>query len=224
MGKEIEEKIRLVEKRENTVKTVTGELLKANEIIRKLQEGVRQEQGKSKLRGQIATEQERLLVERDKDLGECREQIWEGKELISRLNTKVADLDKKLKEKDHKIEELEIVVKTNENVINWLNKQITAHPASLAPGPAADLPRTGPVGSKREGRQGGGITRGRGKSPNGTVSQQLKSDPSTAEAVTELDPKYFISSTPGGTNYRQQIPSDLPANVRSGAGLVRRIN
>ena len=85
------------------------------------------------------------------------------------------------------------------------------------------------MGSKRGGRLGGGITRGRGESPNdvesnGTVSQQLKSNPSTAEAVTELDPKYFISSTPGGTNYRQQIPSDLPANVRRGAGLVRRIN
>ena len=52
----------------------------------------------------------------------------------------------------------------------------------------------------------------------------MKSNPSTAEAVTELDPKYFISSTPGGTNYRQQIPSDLPAKVRRGAGLVRRIN
>jgi spindle assembly abnormal protein 6 len=229
MAKEIEEKTRLVEKRENTVKTVTGELLKANEIIRKLQEGVKQEQGKSKLRGQIATEQERLLVERDNDLGKCRDQLREGKELISRLNTKVADFDKKLEEKDHKIEELEKVLKTNENVINWLNKQITAQPSSLAPGPAADLPRTGPVGSKRGGRLGGGITRGIRKSTdevqsNGTVSQQTKSNPSIDEAVTELDPKYFISSTPGGTNYRQQIPSDLPANVRRGVGLVRRIN
>ena len=132
----------------------------------------------------------------------------EGKELLSRLNTKVADLDKNLEEKDHNIEELEKVLKTNENVINWLNKQITAQPASLGPGAAVDLPRTGSVGSKRGGRLGGGITRGRGKSPNdvksnGTVTQQLQSNPSTAEAVTELDPKYFISSTPGGTNYRQ---------------------
>jgi hypothetical protein len=64
MAKEIKEKTTLVQKRENTVKTVTGELLKANEIIRKVQEGVKQEQGKSKLRGQIATEKKRLLVTR----------------------------------------------------------------------------------------------------------------------------------------------------------------
>ena len=37
-----------------------------------------------------------------------------------------------------------------------------------------------------------------------------------------LDPKYFVQSTPGGTAYRHQIPQTLPANVRRGAGLVRR--
>ena len=37
-----------------------------------------------------------------------------------------------------------------------------------------------------------------------------------------LDPKYFVQSTPGGTNYRHQIPSSLPANVKRGAGLVRK--
>ena len=37
-----------------------------------------------------------------------------------------------------------------------------------------------------------------------------------------LDPKYFLQSTPGGTAYRHQIPQTLPANVRRGAGLVRK--
>ena len=37
-----------------------------------------------------------------------------------------------------------------------------------------------------------------------------------------LDPKYFVHSTPGGTQYRQEIPSQLPTNVRRGAGLVRK--
>jgi len=229
LAKEVDEKTRLVERRETAVKTVTGELLKANEIIRKLQDGVKQEQGKSRLRGQIATEQERLLGEKEKEMAECREQLREGKELMSRLNIKVSDLNKMLGEKDHKIEELEKVLKTNENVINWLNKQITPQPANLTP--VLEPAQAGPGGqpAKRGGRLGGGITRGRGKSPNdilsnGTVSQQLKSKPSTAEEVTgSIDPKYFTSSTPGGTNYRQQIPADLPANVKRGAGLVRRI-
>ena len=42
------------------------------------------------------------------------------------------------------------------------------------------------------------------------------------EAGPGLDPKYFVQSTPGGTHYRHQIPQTLPANVRRGAGLVRR--
>ena len=219
LAREVEEKNRLVEKRENAVKTVTGELLKANEIIRKLQDGVKQAQGKVKLRGQIATEQERLLGERDKDLGECREQLREGKELVNRLNTKVVEMEKRLEEKNQKIEELEKVLKTNENVINWLNKQITAKPASQVPD--SDLPKTGTGGSKRGARGGGGVLRGRGKSP--TDIQSSGTMTAVGETVTELDPKYFISSTPGGTNYRQPIPADLPANVRRGAGLVRRM-
>merc|ERR1719233_1671055 len=99
--------------------------MKANDIIRKLQEGVKQEQGKSKLRGQIATEQERLLVEREKELGECREQLKEGKDSMTKFYTKVEQLNNMMLEKESKIEELEKVIKTNENVINWLNKQIT---------------------------------------------------------------------------------------------------
>merc|ERR1712025_663631 len=151
---------RLVEKRENAVRNVTGELMKANEIIRKLQEGVKQEQGKSKLRGQIATEQERLLVEREKELGECREQLKEGKDGMSKIYSKVEDLNNLLLEKNSKIEELEKVIKTNENVINWLNKQITPQAAAstvAAPEPA----QVGGIGTKRGARGGGSSIRGR---------------------------------------------------------------
>ena len=52
--REGEGKQKVVDKRENTIKKLSGEILKANEIIGKLQEGVRQEQGKTKLRGHIA--------------------------------------------------------------------------------------------------------------------------------------------------------------------------
>merc|ERR1712179_125712 len=221
----VEEKNRLVEKRENAVRSVTGELIKANEIIRKLQEGVKQEQGKSRLRGQIATEQERLLGEREKELGECREQLKEGKDSMSKFHTKVEKINNLLLEKDSKIEELEKVIKTNENVINWLNKQITPQTGSTptVPEPA----KVGALGAKRGARGGGGVSRGRGKSANSVdeIVESVKHNrPDPGDCVTgSLDPKYFTSNTPGGTAYRQQIPADLPANVKRGAGLVRRI-
>lgn len=218
---EVEEKKRLVEKRENAVRNVTGELMKANEIIRKLQEGVKQEQGKSKLRGQIATEQERLLVERERELSECREQLKEGKDSMNKFQSKMEELNDRLMEKNNKIEELEKVIKTNENVINWLNKQITPQAISAVAVPEPTLGAA--VGSKRGARVSGGNNRGRGKSTN-NVESSKSSRPDPGDCVTgTLDPKYFTSSTPGGTAYRQQIPTDLPANVKRGAGLVRRI-
>ena len=55
----------------------------------------------------------------------------------------------------------------------------------------------------------------------GPANAQDDKLPGEAGAVG-LDPKYFVQSTPGGTAYRHQIPQTLPANVRRGAGLVRR--
>ena len=211
LSKEVVEKQALVEKRETTIKKLSGEILKANEIISKLQEGVRQEQDKTKLRGQIAQEQEKLLSDRDRELGECREQLRETKQIIDDLNIRQRDLEKTEEEKKNKIEELEKIIKTNENVINWLNKQ-------LNPENEATKKTSGTVNAKR----GGGVG-GRARQPLTKVSNTKPvADKTEAEVLGGLDPKYFLQSTPGGTNYRHEIPSSLPANVTRGAGLVRR--
>merc|ERR1712126_466575 len=209
LAAQLEDKVRLVEKRENTIKKLSGEIIKANEIIAKLQDNLKQEQGKVKLRGQIATEQEKLLGDRDKELGECRDQLKDNKKMF--------DLEKFVTDRENKIEELEKVIKTNENVINWLNKQI-APGSGGKPGGAAGA-KTGGVTAKpgvRGGRQG--------RQPLTSVQNNTKSSPDLApgDAGPGLDPKYFVQSTPGGTNYRHQIPQHLPANMRRGAGLVRR--
>ena len=60
--------------------------------------------------------------------------------------------------RDEKVAELEKVIKTNENVINWLNKQI-------APGP-----RPGPApGGVVVKKTGAGAKSGRGRQPLTTV-------------------------------------------------------
>ena len=121
-----------------------------------------QEQAKVKLRGQIATEQEKLLGDRDRELGECRDQLRESKELLDNLNSKLLDTVRMVGERDEKIQELEKVIKTLENVNNWLNKQIT-------PGPGGGA---GP--GKKVGVAGGGVRGGRGRQPLTTV-QVIKS-------------------------------------------------
>ena len=60
--------------------------------------------------------------------------------------------------RDEKVAELEKVIKTNENVINWLNKQIAPGPG---PGPAP-----GGVAAKKTGV---GAKSGRGRQPLTTV-------------------------------------------------------
>ena len=60
--------------------------------------------------------------------------------------------------RDEKVAELEKVIKTNENVINWLNKQIAPGPG---PGPAP-----GGVAAKKTGV---GAKIGRGRQPLTTV-------------------------------------------------------
>jgi len=221
---QLEEKVKLVDKRENTIKKLSAEIIKANEIISKLQDGVNQEQARVKLRGQIATEQEKLLGDRDKELGECRDQLRESKQLLDSLNSKLLDIERMVEERDEKVQELEKVIKTLENVNNWLNKQIT-------PGSGGGA---GPI--KKVGVASSGVRGGRGRQPLTTVQNHMKTKSSTdmgpgngpeeklpGETGTGgLDPKYFVQSTPGGTAYRHQIPQTLPANVRRGAGLVRK--
>ena len=42
-----------------------------------------------KLRGQIATEQEKLLGDRDTELGECRDQLRDSKQLLDSVNNRL---------------------------------------------------------------------------------------------------------------------------------------
>ena len=42
-----------------------------------------------KLRGQIATEQEKLLGDRDTELGECRDQLRDSKQLLDSVNNRI---------------------------------------------------------------------------------------------------------------------------------------
>ncbi|XP_043204738.1 spindle assembly abnormal protein 6 homolog [Amphibalanus amphitrite] len=111
-------------RREKTVKTVSQDLLKANDIIRKLQAETKAHHAKLKLRSQIAVEQERLLTEAAEQRQQLEQQLRETSERQTaaaahsdRLQTEVAELQAKL-------ETAQKLAKTNENVINWLNKQL----------------------------------------------------------------------------------------------------
>ena len=113
-----------VSRRETAVRSVTEELLKANEIIGKLQDQLKQEQNKSKLRGRIAAEQEKLLSDKDKDLQGVQENLRKVEESKYEISKNREKESTRVKELELEKEELEKLNKSNENVINWLNKQL----------------------------------------------------------------------------------------------------
>ena len=73
------------------------------------------------------------MGDRDKELAECRDQLRDSKQLLDTVNKKLLDSETMLADRDHQIVELEKVVKTNENVINWLNKQISSGSGGTKP-------------------------------------------------------------------------------------------
>jgi len=225
MARELEEKQRLVERREKAVKTVTEELMKANEIIGKLQAEVKTQQGKVRLRSSIAGEQEKLLGEKDKELGAIRSELEERRNNEEKLAKEVEDCQKREEEHRGKVVELEKLLETKENVMNWLNKQVDKGGG----GPAAGK-RVGRGGVNRLGVRSTKTTGGVSDHPaaSGTVTQHLRDVVNMEKGLDNiqlggLDAKYFERSTPGGTQWRSEIPRELPSNLRSArGGLLRK--
>nr|XP_009920007.1 PREDICTED: LOW QUALITY PROTEIN: spindle assembly abnormal protein 6 homolog [Haliaeetus albicilla] len=89
-----------IEKLETTIKSLSAELLKANEIIKKLQ-GEKEER--------LQKEQREL-----QDMGQS----------LQMKEQEVCKLQEQLETTMQKLEESKQLLKTNENVITWLNKQL----------------------------------------------------------------------------------------------------
>ena len=221
LARELEEKQRLVERREKAVKTVTEELMKANEIIGKLQAEVKTQQGKVRLRSSIAGEQEKLLGEKDKELGAIRSELEERRNNEEKLAKEVEDCQKREEEQRGKVAELEKLLETKENVMNWLNKQVDKQVVDKGGGGPAAGKRGGRGGVNRLGVRSTKTTGGVSDPPavSGTVTQvkivlshtvlpnflQHLRDVVNMEKGLDniqlggLDAKYFERSTPGGT-------------------------
>ena len=140
LEQELHEKKGLVQRREEAVRNVSQELYKANEIIHKFQQQVKSEHSKVKLSAKIIEEQEKVVGQKDTELTSIREDL---KKLSDELGAKKREISEaeisQLKMVDQ-IAELEKKLKTNEGVIDWLNKQLTSvqakHPnLKLAPPP-----------------------------------------------------------------------------------------
>ncbi|KFR13458.1 Spindle assembly abnormal protein 6, partial [Opisthocomus hoazin] len=122
---EITEKKQIhVEKLETTIKSLSAELLKANDIIKKLQGDLKTLMSKLKLKNTVTIQQEKLLAEKEERLQKEQRELQEMGQSLRMKEQEVCKLQEQLETTVQKLEESKQLLKTNENVITWLNKQL----------------------------------------------------------------------------------------------------
>ncbi|CAL8088342.1 unnamed protein product [Calicophoron daubneyi] len=122
---EVQRQSRQVEKLEMGVKKHCEEISKANEIIKRLQSEVKSHHTKAKLRGQVAAEQERLLSSKESDLSVAQSEVQRLRTELESSQAMVTTLEEQLKRASEQLSEAQKTIKTNENIITWLNRQIS---------------------------------------------------------------------------------------------------
>ncbi|NWW93530.1 SAS6 protein, partial [Rhynochetos jubatus] len=112
------------EKLETTIKSLSAELLKANEIIKKLQGDLKTLMSKLKLKNTVTIQQEKLLAEKEERLQKEQRELQETGQALHVKEQEVCKLQEQLEATAQKLEESRQLLKTNENVITWLNRQL----------------------------------------------------------------------------------------------------
>ncbi|XP_056381179.1 spindle assembly abnormal protein 6 homolog isoform X2 [Hyla sarda] len=122
-------------KLESTVKSLSEELIKANEIIKKLQTDMKKLVDKIKLKNAVTMQQEKLLGEKDQMLQKEKAELANVKHILKTKEEEVLKLQEQLSCTTEKLEESKQLLKTNENVISWLNKQLNENKIASLQGP-----------------------------------------------------------------------------------------
>ncbi|OAD56594.1 Spindle assembly abnormal protein 6 like protein [Eufriesea mexicana] len=113
-----------IQRKHNSLRNLSDELIKANEILTKLQNELASTKSKLKLRTSIALEQERLLDIKQKEVGQLEGKIENLMKETKDAKTEVQNLKEQLKTQQNQLEEKEKIIKNNDNVISWLNRRL----------------------------------------------------------------------------------------------------
>lgn len=111
-------------KLEATIKSLSAELLKANEIIKKLQGDLKTLMGKLKLKNTVTIQQEKLLAEKEEMLQKERKESQDAGQSLRAKEQEVCRLQEQLETTVQKLEESKQLLKNNEKLITWLNKEL----------------------------------------------------------------------------------------------------
>lgn len=183
----LEQRQAQVVKRETSLKQLAEELNKANDIIRKLQGEIKNIHTKLKMRTQIALEQEKVISDKDQQLVQLKEEASSLKDTIKQKGSENQKLQDELESTSLKLDDIQRQQKTNENVINWLNKQLNEKQLRVPSVPMANSPPF----------PGLQATRTAGTLFYGAVNNQKRLGPPVASST----PQYFGYNMPAVGNY-----------------------
>ncbi|XP_038572833.1 spindle assembly abnormal protein 6 homolog isoform X1 [Micropterus salmoides] len=133
MEENAESKELQIRKLEATVKSLSEELIKANGIIKKLQGEVRVLIGKIKVKNTVTVSQEKVLQDTSEKLQNAEKDLRSAQQHLITKDEEVSKLKEQLETTVQKLNESREVLKTNENVISWLNKQLNEKQMSRDP-------------------------------------------------------------------------------------------
>ncbi|KAL1431557.1 hypothetical protein MTO96_014074 [Rhipicephalus appendiculatus] len=114
-------------RREAAVKTLSDDILKGNEIIKRLQAELRANHAKLRLRSEVITKQEDVLTEKEQQVQSLVRKLDDLELANKKKEAEVAQARQRVEEVEQKLAECQKQVKTNENVIQWLNKQLNSY-------------------------------------------------------------------------------------------------
>jgi spindle assembly abnormal protein 6 len=120
----LEQKERDLAKLESTVKSLSSEVMKGNEIIQRLQTELKSYKDKVKLKSVVTTKQEMLIREKDNVVERQTHELSALRLSIKQRDDEIVKLQESLTASEARLEEREQQLKTNENVISYLNHQI----------------------------------------------------------------------------------------------------
>ncbi|KAI7791190.1 putative spindle assembly abnormal protein 6-like protein [Triplophysa rosa] len=126
----VESKQLQIGKLEATVKSLSEELIKANGIIKKLQGDLKALVGKIKVKNTVTVSQEKVLQETTEKLQRGQQELQETQQRLKQKEEEAAKLKEQLEATVQKLDESREVLRTNENVITWLNKQLNENQLS----------------------------------------------------------------------------------------------
>ncbi|XP_024426156.3 spindle assembly abnormal protein 6 homolog isoform X1 [Desmodus rotundus] len=141
-------------KLEATIKSLSAELLKANEIIKKLQGDLKTLMGKLKLKNTVTIQQEKLLAEKEDKLQKEQKELQDVGQSLRNKEQEVCKLQEQLEATVQKLEESKQLLKNNEKLITWLNKELNENQLVRrqdVPGPSATPPVRSSSSSVRSG-------------------------------------------------------------------------